>query len=158
MTYKIITVNKIFCTCQILKRNWEYSKALHQKFTDFKKAYDLQERSIVYHSYCKWHSTEQVTLHETCLNKIYSIGHRLNICQIHFLFKMAWKNKILYCHCFLTVLATDYTIECAISKVQINHDTMEMNGTHQLLSNVDVVNLLDKNTNTKKKITNSIRH
>jgi hypothetical protein len=56
------------------------------------------------------------------------------------------------------VLATDYTIECAISKVQINHDTMEMNGTHQLLSNVDVVNLLDKNTNTKKKITNSIRH
>jgi hypothetical protein len=28
----------VFCTCQILEKEWEYSEAVHQLFIDFKQA------------------------------------------------------------------------------------------------------------------------
>ena len=34
------TTDRIFCIRQILEKKWEYNEAVHQLFTDFKKAYD----------------------------------------------------------------------------------------------------------------------
>jgi len=38
----------IFCICQILRKKWEYNKAVHQFFTDFKKAYDSFRREVLF--------------------------------------------------------------------------------------------------------------
>ena len=34
------TTDHIFCIRQILEKKWEYNEAVHQLFTDYKKAYD----------------------------------------------------------------------------------------------------------------------
>jgi len=38
----------IFSFCQILQEKWEYNEAVHQLFIDFKKAYDLVRRDVLY--------------------------------------------------------------------------------------------------------------
>jgi hypothetical protein len=36
------------CIHQILEKKWEYSETVHQLFIDFKKAYDLVRRKLLY--------------------------------------------------------------------------------------------------------------
>jgi ribosomal protein L13E len=38
----------IFCIRQLLEKKWEYNEAVHQLFTDFKKAYDSVRRKALY--------------------------------------------------------------------------------------------------------------
>jgi hypothetical protein len=38
----------IFCIHQILEKKWEYNKAVHQLFIDFKKAYNSVRREVLY--------------------------------------------------------------------------------------------------------------
>ena len=40
--------DRIFCIRQILEKKWEYNEAVHQLFTDFKKAYDSVRREVLY--------------------------------------------------------------------------------------------------------------
>ena len=42
------TTDHIFCICQILEKKWEHNEAVHQLFTDFKKAYDSVRREALY--------------------------------------------------------------------------------------------------------------
>jgi len=42
------TIDHIFCNGQILEKNWEYNKEVHQLFIDFKKAYDSVRREALY--------------------------------------------------------------------------------------------------------------
>jgi hypothetical protein len=44
------TTDHIFCIRQILQKKWEYNEAVHQLFTDFKKAYDYNSfrREVLY--------------------------------------------------------------------------------------------------------------
>jgi len=35
-----LTIDRIFCICQILEKKWEYNEEVHQLFIGFKKAYD----------------------------------------------------------------------------------------------------------------------
>jgi hypothetical protein len=42
------TTDQIFCICQILEKKWEYNEVVHQLIIDFKKAYDLVRRVILY--------------------------------------------------------------------------------------------------------------
>ena len=39
---------RIFCIHQILEEKWEYNKAVHQLFIDFKEAYDSIRREVFY--------------------------------------------------------------------------------------------------------------
>jgi len=42
------TFDHIFCIHQILVKKWEYNEEVHQLFIDFKKAYDLVRREVLY--------------------------------------------------------------------------------------------------------------
>jgi 2'-5' RNA ligase len=42
------TTDHTFCIHQTLVRKWEYNKAVHQLFIDFKKAYDSIRREVLY--------------------------------------------------------------------------------------------------------------
>jgi len=43
-----LTIDHIFCICQILEKKWEYNEEVHQLFTDFNKAYDSVRREVLY--------------------------------------------------------------------------------------------------------------
>jgi hypothetical protein len=42
------TIDHIFSIRQILEKKWEYNKAVHQLFIDFKKGYDSVRREVLY--------------------------------------------------------------------------------------------------------------
>jgi len=42
------STDHIFCVPQILEKKWEYNEAVHQRFIDFKKAYDSISREVLY--------------------------------------------------------------------------------------------------------------
>ena len=42
------TTDHIFCIHQIPEKKWEYNEEVHHLFIDFKKAYDLVRREILY--------------------------------------------------------------------------------------------------------------
>jgi len=43
-----LTVDHIFCICQILEKKWEYNEPVHQLFIDFNEAYDSVRREVLY--------------------------------------------------------------------------------------------------------------
>ena len=42
-----LTIDHIFCICQILEKKWECNEEVHQLFIDFKKTYDSVGRSYI---------------------------------------------------------------------------------------------------------------
>ena len=42
------TTDHIFCIRQILEKKWENNEAVHQRFIDFRKAYDSVRREVLY--------------------------------------------------------------------------------------------------------------
>ena len=63
----------IFFIHQILKKKWEYNKAVHQLFEHFKKAYDSVRREVLYNiliEFCI--PMKLVRLIKMCVNETYS--------------------------------------------------------------------------------------
>ena len=58
---------------------------------------------------------------------------------------------MLYRHCF-----SNFALEYAISRVQVNQDGLKLNGTHQLLVYVDEVNILGGSVHTVKEIAEAL--
>jgi hypothetical protein len=63
----------IFCILQILEKKWEYNKAAHQLFIDFKKAYDSFRREVLYNILIEFGiPINLVSLIKMCPNENYS--------------------------------------------------------------------------------------
>jgi hypothetical protein len=63
------TTYHIFCIRQILEKKWEHNEAVNQVFIDFKKAYDLVRREILYVLIEFGIPKKQVRLIKMCLFK-----------------------------------------------------------------------------------------
>jgi hypothetical protein len=63
------TTDQIFCIRQILEKKWEYNGTVHQLFIDFRKAYDLVTREVLYNILIEFGIPRKlVRLIEMCLN------------------------------------------------------------------------------------------
>jgi hypothetical protein len=60
------TTDRVLCICQVFEKKWEYNEAVHQLFTDFKKAYDSVRREVLYNSLMKLVRLVKMCLNETC--------------------------------------------------------------------------------------------
>jgi hypothetical protein len=63
----------IYSMCHILEKKWEYNEAMHQLFTDFKKAYDSVRREVLYNILSEAGiPMKLVKLIKMCLSETYS--------------------------------------------------------------------------------------
>jgi hypothetical protein len=61
------------CIRQILEKKWEYNEAVHQLFTDFKKAYKSVRREVIHNILIEFGiPRELVRLIKMCLKETYS--------------------------------------------------------------------------------------
>jgi len=68
------TTDLISCICQILEKRWEYKEAVHPVFIDFKKAYELVRREVLYNILIKFGiPMKLVRLIKLCLTEMYNI-------------------------------------------------------------------------------------
>ena len=70
--YNRSTTDRMFCIRHILQKSCEYSKAVHQLFIDFKKAYDSVRREVLYDSNWVWYPHETGKDKKMCLDETYS--------------------------------------------------------------------------------------
>jgi hypothetical protein len=67
------TTDQIFCIRQILEKRWEYNGTVHQLFIDFRKAYDLVRREVLYNILIQFGTPRKlVRLIKMCLSETYS--------------------------------------------------------------------------------------
>jgi len=89
----------MFCIRQILEKKWEYNEAVHQLFTDFKKAYDSVRGEVLYNILIEnGIPMKLVRLIKMCLNETYSrvqVGKHLSDL---FPIRNGVKKEMFYCH------------------------------------------------------------
>jgi retron-type reverse transcriptase len=78
---------------------------------------------------------KQVRLIETCLNETYS---RVQIFK-HLCYTFPNRNGLKQGD-VLSPLLLNFALQYTIRRVQVNHDGLKLNGTHQLLQYADDVN------------------
>jgi hypothetical protein len=118
----------------------------HQLFIDFKKACDLVRTEALYNiliEFCI--PKEMVRLIKVCLSETYSrvlVGKDLSV--------MFPIRNVMKQGDALTLLLFNLALEYAIKRVQVKQDGLKLNGTHQLLSYADDVNILGGSVHTVK--------
>jgi hypothetical protein len=82
------STDQIFYIRQILEKKCEYTGTVHQLFIDFKKAYDLIKREVIYNILLEFVIPKRpVRLIKMCLNETYSKISIVKFCLIYFLFR-----------------------------------------------------------------------
>jgi len=140
------TIDHIFCICQMLEKKWEYNEEVHQLFIDFKKAYDLVRREILYEILIEVDIPRKlVRLIKMSLTETYSkiwIGKNVSD-------RFPIRNGLKQGDALSPILF-NFALEYTIRRVQVNQDGLKLNGTHQLLAYADDVNILGGSIHTLK--------
>ena len=90
--------------------------------------------------------TRLVRLIKMCLNEIYSRVREGKHLSDNFPVKNGLKQRDA-----LSSLIFNFVLEYAIRRVQVNQESLKLNGTHQRLVYADAVNMLGENVHTMKK-------
>jgi len=129
-----------------LRKIGNTTKAVHQLFTDFKKAYDSVRRNFLYNILIGFGiPMKLVRLIKMCLNETYSrVRVGKNLSDILPIRNGLKKGDAL------TPLLFNFALEYAIRLVQVNQDGLKLHVTHQLLAYADDVNILGGSVHTIK--------
>jgi hypothetical protein len=130
----------------------ECNEAVHQLFIDFKKAYDLVRREVLYNILIEFGvPTKLVREIKMCLNETY---RRVRV-DTHLSYMFPIKN-VLRQGDALSPLLLNFAINYAIRRVQVNQDGLKLNCTYQLLVYADDVNMLGRSVHSIKKKTEAL--
>jgi len=98
-THQLLVIYPTFI--KYLRKKWKYNAALHQLFIDFKKAYDLVRREVLYNILTEFGIPRKlVMLIKMCLDEIYSTVRVCKHVIVMFHVKNSRNKVMLYYQCF----------------------------------------------------------
>jgi hypothetical protein len=100
----------------MLEKKWEYDEPVHKLFVDFRKAYDLVRREILYNIIIEFGICQRlIRLIKLCLYETYSRAQVGKHLSGRFLVKISLKQGDA-----LSPLLFNFALEYAIRRVQAN--------------------------------------
>jgi hypothetical protein len=130
-----------------LRKNRVYNEAVLHLFIEFKKVYVSVRREALYNILSEFGIPKKlITLIKLCLTETYNkVRVGKNLSEIFSIGNGMKQGDAL------SPLLFNFALEYAIKRVQVNQNSLKLNGTHQLMAYADDVNILGGNVHTVKK-------
>jgi hypothetical protein len=137
---------------QILEKKWQYNGTVHQLFVDFNKAYDSVRGEVLYNILIEFGIRRKlVGLIKMCLNETYSRVHTGKNMSDTFTVQNGLKQGDA-----LSPMLLNFALQYAIRWVQEKQEGLKLNGTYQILTYADDINILEENIDTIQKNTDAL--